>query len=67
MHCNECGRWRKEDPFERGNLERKTLYQVLTIWIVYTKRVIRRSGTGRVVGVVDGSTEYSRGGGWIYL
>jgi hypothetical protein len=32
--------WKVEDggrrrPFERGNLERKTPYQVLTIWIVH--------------------------------
>jgi hypothetical protein len=28
MHCSECGRWRKEGPFERGNLERKTPYMI---------------------------------------
>ena len=53
--CIECRRWGEEEPFERGNLERKTPYQVLTIWILYTKIIIRRSGTGRVVGVMDGS------------
>jgi hypothetical protein len=28
MHCSECGRWRKDEPFERGNLERKTLKEL---------------------------------------
>jgi hypothetical protein len=44
-----------EGSFECGNLGRETPYQVLIIWIVHAQGTIRRSGTGRVVGIVDGS------------
>jgi hypothetical protein len=48
------GAW--EGPFERGNLERKTPYQVLTIWIAHSKSYWKEWRRQRAVaGVVDGS------------
>jgi hypothetical protein len=66
MHCNECGRWRKEEPFERGNVERKTIYQVLTIWIVYTYKELL-DGVAQAGSWALWMGVFIRGGGWISL